>query len=249
MSTPRIRGWRASAAACTLLSIGVAAMVVLISPPTIRPALAAIAGTVESSDLSRYVGRYETSTITVLEIGLRNGQLTASHLGGKPWPLTRTSGREFRFGKVDAEIRFVTDSAGHVTGLVLRQNGAVTEAPRVSPGRLQAVSSEIQARVHAQAATPGSEAALRELILGIESGKPNYGELSPQLAAGTRALLSRLQAEMKPLGVLRSIEFRGIDSKGWDQYLVRFQSGTASWGIGLDSYGVVVGAGMQTHPE
>ncbi len=108
-----------------------------------------------------------------------------------------------------------------------------------------AIGDAIAKRVRAQAATRGSEAALRQLILGIESGNPDYGELSPQLAAGTRALLPRLQATIKPFGALRSIDFRGVDSNGWDQYLVRFERGTASWGIALDSYGVVVGSMAQ----
>lgn len=203
----------------------------------------------EQTGLDRYVGSYEFSTITVLQIGLRDGQLTATWPGAKPQPLTRESDRTFRFGTVDAHIRFAMDPAGQVTGLVLVQNGAATEAPRIGTGRAQAVSGVIRARVRAQAATPGSEAALRALILGIESGEPDYGELSPQLAAGTRALLPRLQAELKPLGPLRSIEFRGIDSKGWDQYLVRFQRGTASCGIGVDSYGLIVGAGVATHRD
>jgi hypothetical protein len=133
--------------------------------------------------------------------------------------------------------------------VVLPQHGAATEAPRIGPDRVHALSRAIEARVDAQAAAPGSAAALRGLISGIESGKPNYSELSPQLAAGTRALLARLQARLQPLGALRSIEFRGVDSMGWDQYLVRFQRGTASWGIALDSYGLIAGAGMQTHPD
>jgi bla regulator protein blaR1 len=134
-----------------------------------------------------------------------------------------------------------------VIGAVFQQNGIATVAPRIDTQRVRAIDGAISARVHGHAATPGSEAALRELIGGIASGSPHYGDLSPQLAAGTRAMLSDLQATMKPWGALRSVEFRGVDEKGWDQYVVRFERGAASWKIGLDSYGLIVGA--QTHPE
>jgi len=48
---------------------------------------------------------------------------------------------------------------------------------------------------------------------------------------------------MKPWGALRSIEFRGVDSRGWDRFLVRFERGAASWELDLDPYGLIVGIG------
>ncbi len=253
MSAPKVRGWRVGTAGCTLFAIGVATAAILISPPAIPPVLAGITGSVAPAGLRGYIGSYQTSPVEVLQVQLRNGQLTAMYPGMKPQALTRTSGQEFRIGHTNAYIRFAIDTAGHVTGLVVQQYGAATEAPRISAVRVHAIDSAIAARVHAQTATPGSQAALRQLIIGIESGNPNYSDLSPQLAAGTRALLPKLQAKIKPLGGLRSIEFRGIDRKGWNHYFVRFERGTASWDIALDSYGIIVGAGLdvesKTHPE
>jgi hypothetical protein len=60
-------------------------------------------------------------------------------------------------------------------------------------------------------------------------------------------MLTDLQATMKPWGALRSIEFRGVDHQGWDHYLARFERGSASWEVSLDSYGLIVG--VLTHPE
>jgi len=54
---------------------------------------------------------------------------------------------------------------------------------------------------------------------------------------------------MKPWGALRSIEFRGVDRRGWDQYLVRFERGAASWEVALDSYGLIVGVGTHVEPH
>lgn len=258
MNAPRIHGWRASAAAGALAA-AVAAATLLISPPAIPVALAAVttpaaAAPAEPADLSRYVGDYEFATTTVLRIELRSGQLAQVFGRGPPEPLTHLSGQLFRVGKAgccgpdgDAYIRFATDPAGRVIGAVFQQNGVATTAPRIGAQRVLAIDSSIGERVRAQTPAPGSEAALRQLILGIESGNPNYGELSPQLAAGTKAMLGDLQATMKPWGALRSLEFRGVDPDGWDKYLVHFDRGSAAWSIALDSYGLIVGAG--THPE
>jgi hypothetical protein len=248
MNTPRIRGWRAKTAACTLLSIGAAAAVALISPPAIPPALAGAAAAGEPAGLERYVGDYELS-MAVLKVRLRAGQLAADST-----PLTLVSGQLFRYGEAgccspdgDAYLRFATDARGRVIGAVLQQNGIATEVPRIDAERARAIDHSVSERVRDQTAAPGSEAALRQLIVGIESGDPPYAELSPQVAGGTRAMLSDLQTTMKPWGALRSIEFRGVNPNGWDKYLVRFERGSASWELRLDPYGVIVSIG--TSPE
>jgi len=244
MKTPRIHGWRAGTAACTLLAVAVVALTLFISPPAVPPAFAGTAGSAEPRDLGRYVGDYEFAG-SVVKVRLRDGQLTSDSE-----PLTNLGGQLFRIGKVgccapdgDAYLRFATNAAGQVIGAVFQQNGVGTEAPRIDAQRAQAIASFVSERVRAQAAAPGSEAALRQLIIGIESGDPPYAELSPQVAGGTKALLTDLQTTMKAWGALRSIEFRGVDSKGWDQYLVRFERGAASWELFLDPYGLIVGVG------
>lgn len=247
MNTPRIRGWRASTAACTLLSVGAAMATILISPPAIPPALAGTAGAAEQTDIGRYVGSYEFSTVTVLRIELENGQLAAAYPGARPMSLTRVSGQEFRFGKAEAYLRFATDAGGRVLGVVLQQNGVATEAPRIDAQRVLAIDSSVSERVHDQLPVPGSEVALRQLIVGIESGNPDYAEMSPQVAAGTRTMLATFQETMRPWGAIRAIQFRGVASNGWDQYLVRFDRGAASYRIAVDPYGVIVG--VLSHPE
>ncbi|MDE2136205.1 MAG: hypothetical protein KGJ68_02105 [Gammaproteobacteria bacterium] len=248
MNTPAIHGWRARTAACALLSIGALAATLLIAPPAIPTAFAGAAASAGTAGLERYVGDYELS-MSVLRIELKDG-----HLYAGPDELTLVSGQLFRYGKPgccapdsDAYLRFATDAAGRVLGAVLQQNGIATEVPRIDATRVAAIDRSTSQRVRTQTPASGTEAALRQLIAGIESGNPSYGELSPQVAAGTKAQLSDLQATMKPWGALRSIEFRGVDSRGWDQYLVRFERGAAAWQLILDPYGLIVGVG--THPE
>ena len=249
MNAPRLRGWRASTAACTLLSAAIALASILISPPAVPPAFAGTAASADPTDLDRYAGDYEFPSMTVMRIRLRDGQLTDGSV-----QLTHLSGQQFRYGKVgccapdtDMTVRFATDTAGRVIGAVMQQNGVATEAPRIDAQRVHAIESStsehVSQRQRDHAPAPGSEAALRQLILGIQSGNPNYSELSPQVAGGTKASLAELQATMKPKGALRSIEFQGVDSRGWDKYLVRFERGTASWELDLDPYGLIVGVG------
>ncbi len=249
MNAPKMNGWRASSAALAALSVTVVAACFLITPPTMPLAMAGMRGSVVPASSRRYVGTYKMSSISVMRIGLRKGQLFAISPGTPPQKLTRSSGHRYRFGQYDAYIRFAVNSAGHVTGLVFQQNGAVTEAPRIGAAGVDAVKELVAERVHAQTATPGSEAAVRHLILSIQSGQPDYSELSPQLAAGTRAMLHHLQETLKPLGALRSIVFRGVNSLGWDRYVVHFQHGAADVGIAMDAYGVVVGAGINAAPQ
>ena len=244
MNVPRVHGWRASSAASALLALGIATTTVMVSPPAIPLVFADTASSGEPTDLSRYVGDYEFSAVTVSQVRLQHGQLTALGL-----PLTDASGQLFQWGdaKLNAHVRFATDAAGRVIGAVFEQNGESTIAPRIDAQRVRAIDAAISEHVRAQAPTSGSEEALRQLLAGIESGNPNQAaELSPQLAGGTRAMLADLQATMKPWGALRAVEFHGVDGDGWDKYLVRFERGSASWRIAVDPYGVIVGA--ETHP-
>lgn len=244
MNTPKVKGWRASTLAFTVLSVGIAATSILIVPPAAPLATAGIRSDARPVGPRQYVGNYKMNSISVMRVRLRNGHLIAVSPGTPPQTLTKTSAGQYRLGQYNAYIRFAANSAGRVTGLVFHQNGAVTEAPRIGAAGIDAVKKLVPARVRSGVQTPGSKLALRRLIVGVQSGKPDYAELSPQLAAGTRTLLSHLQSTLKPLGALHSIEFRRVDSRGWDHYIVHFQHGTASVGIALDSYGVVVGAGI-----
>ena len=249
MNTPKLRGWRGNTVALAIIATASAAACFLIAPPAMPLAMASVAAHSSLVNSRQCIGSYRMSSISIMKIELHKGQLVALAAGAPPQPLTRLSGNRYRFGKLNAYVRFVLNRTGHVTGLVFQQNGAATEAPRVGEAGVAAVERAVAARVRSQAKTPGSESALRQLILGIQSGQPDYSALSPQLAAGTRVMLHHLQATLKPWGALRSIKFRGVDSKGWDRYIVRFQHGAASVGIALDAYGVVVGAGISAAPQ
>jgi hypothetical protein len=52
----------------------------------------------------------------------------------------------------------------------------------------------------------------------------------------------------KQLGALKSIEFKGVGSMGWDNYEVKFENGIMQYRISLDDDGTVVGALMNMSP-
>lgn len=74
-------------------------------------------------------------------------------------------------------------------------------------------------------AHPGSEAALRALLAGYASGKPDYEAMAPEFADMTRQQLPALQAQLAPLGELQSLVFRGPDMMGGDEYALHFAKG------------------------
>jgi serine-type D-Ala-D-Ala carboxypeptidase/endopeptidase len=86
-----------------------------------------------ASVLGRYVGVYQLTPEFSLEITIRDGALYV-HPTGQPvfrlWPETEL---DFFLKEVDAQITFVRDVQGAVTGLVLHQNGGNAEAKKLPP--------------------------------------------------------------------------------------------------------------------
>jgi bla regulator protein blaR1 len=87
--------------------------------------------------------------------------------------------------------------------------------------------------VHRSAPLPGSEEMLRQYIEALGRGEPNYGRMTPEIAAFTRSQLPMEQAIVNRLGALRAVSFRGVSPSGNDIYMAHFANGTAEWRIGL----------------
>jgi hypothetical protein len=129
---------------------------------------------------------------------------------------------------------------GRATALTLHQNGRSQTAPRIDDHVAQQIEDALKARVASQTPTPGTEAAVRRLIEGLRSGKPNYEEMSPRLAEATRQQLPHLSAGVKQYGAIQSIEFRGVGSQGWDVYDVRHENGRSTWRVLLSKDGKTI---------
>jgi hypothetical protein len=81
-------------------------------------------------------------------------------------------------------------------------------------------------------ASPGTEDSLRRYIQSLESGHPNYDEMSPRLAAVANRQLPKIMATINALGEFRSLTYEGTDPGGSDVYVAAFARGRLEWHIG-----------------
>jgi CubicO group peptidase (beta-lactamase class C family) len=95
-------------------------------PPKQRTAI-----TVSREVLQRYVGNYQLAPQLVFEVTLGDSGLQVRPTGQNISDLFPESETEFFFKVVDAQISFVRDAQGAVTGLVLHQNGSDLAARRI----------------------------------------------------------------------------------------------------------------------
>lgn len=127
------------------------------------------------------------------------------------------------------------------TVLVARANVAVTEA--------QVVQKLFQERVAAgQTATPGSEEALRKLIAGVASGKPDYDAMTEDAARAMRQQVGFLQGSLAAAGEIRGIQFGGVDPQGRNIYQVQHENSTTQARIALADDGKVEFAMLRPQP-
>jgi hypothetical protein len=83
--------------------------------------------TVSQEILKQYVGTYELQPTFSLVMTLENGQLMTQATNQKKNPLFAESETMFFLKVVDAEVEFVKNDKGEVTGLVLHQNSRDTK--------------------------------------------------------------------------------------------------------------------------
>jgi glyoxalase superfamily protein/uncharacterized protein DUF3471 len=203
---------------------------------------------VDAATLDGYVGFYRPDHEAVFTVTREANQLITRLTGQRSLPLFAQSSSEFFAKVVDAQISFITDAAGRATSLVLHQNGKDYPMRRIDAATAQSIESRTAERVKDQVANPQSEPALRRLIAGIASGKPDYAEMSTTLADATRQQLPNLQAGHQELGAIKSIEFLGVSRQGEDAYTVRHDNGASHWKIALDSRGKISSAWVTQGP-
>jgi DNA-binding transcriptional MerR regulator len=142
------------------------------------------------------------------------------------------------------QYRFLRDSQGAVSALLIRVQGVESTFPRIDATAAEQLMAKLSERIQGQKPLAGSEAALRRLVEGIQAGNPPYEEMSSQLAQVVRQQLPLLQPLAEYLGAFRSIEFCGVGSGGWDQYDVHRERGTSRWQILLSADDKIVSANL-----
>jgi glyoxalase superfamily protein/uncharacterized protein DUF3471 len=203
---------------------------------------------VDAATLDDYVGFYQFNDNAVYTVARDADHLLTRLTGQRDVPFHAQSPTEFFSDVVDAQITFVPGGGQPATSLILHQGGIDYPMPRIDAATAQQITSRTEAKVKSQSASPGTEAALRRLIEGIVSGKPNYDEMSALLAQATRQQLPSLQSGLTELRAVQSVMFLGVGAQGEDVYSVRHENGASHWRIALDSNGTISTAWVTPGP-
>ena len=190
---------------------------------------------VNVATLDGYVGFYRLDDDAVLAVTRDEDHLVTRLTGQRQVPIYAQSNTEFFAKLVNARFIFIMGVKGQAASLVLHQHGQDHPMTRIDATTAQKIESKLAKRVKSQSADPRSEAALRRLIDGLASGKPNYHEMIPALAELTRQQLPNLHISHLDLGAVQSIKFLGVGRQGEDVYTVNHENGASHWRIKLDS--------------
>jgi bla regulator protein blaR1 len=77
------------------------------------------------------------------------------------------------------------------------------------------------------------EEMLRQYIVAVGKGQPDYDHMTTEVAELTRQQLPFDQAILARLGALRAMSFRGVTALDSDIYIAQFANGSAEWRIGV----------------
>jgi len=202
-----------------------------------KPARQEIA--VDAAILDGYVGFYQHTDNFVMTVTRDGNQLLARLTGQSPIPIYPESNTEFFVKVVDAHIRFITDARGRAVSLILHQNNRDMPMKRIDAATAQRIETKRAEKLKTQSPSPGTEAALRRFVDGLIGGKPNYGEMSSEVAEAIRNQMRELHSELAPLGSIHSIEFAAVGHRGEDIYIIKQEHGARHWRIMLDSRGMI----------
>jgi len=198
--------------------------------------------------LDGYAGFYQLNDHAVLTMRRDGSHLVTRLTGQGEVSFYAESHTEFFAKAVNAQISFIPGTNGQAISLTLHQGGGNIPMARIDGAAAQAIADKTAERVKSQSASPGTEAALRRLIDGIISGKPNYDEMLSGLAEATRHQLPTLQSGLAELGAVESVRFLGVGAQGDDVYSVRHETGASHWRISLDPGGKISTAWVTPGP-
>ena len=209
--------------------------------PDFQPAQRVLAK-VDPKILDGYVGAYRLSPTTLVNVTRDGNQLYVQPTGQDRLEMFPQSDHEFFLKEVDALLTFETGPDGKATQLTLRQNGADHAAPRLSDNEAKQIldrQSAVAKKFKDQTQDPRTEAVLRRLLDQIGRGAPDYGQMTPELAALVRSQLPEVQSAIKQQGAMQSVAFKGVGPRGADIYQVKFENGAMEWRIILDTDGKI----------
>lgn len=249
MTSNRLKFWRLASAGLAGVALACVAIAAQVSPPNADesgvPAVAKPserkAINVDAEVLERYVGEYKIADGMIISVR-RDGERLLATLTGQPeFEIFPESTQKFFWKVVDAQVTFAAENGQPASGLTLHQHGQNMPAPRVVSGEAERAQAALDAKIQTQAATAGSDVALKRMLESVRLGNPNYDEMSGALANAVRQQVPVMQAHLQKLGPVKSVEFQGVGSAGWDSYEVQHESGTSEWRISMMPDGKIGG--------
>jgi hypothetical protein len=139
------------------------------------------------------------------------------------------------------QVSFLVDADGNAKELILHQSGHNQPARRISAAQALAVAEELAQRRKENRPLPGSEAALRRVVEGELSGKPDYRQMTKALALVAAPQSPFIQKELAELGEFQFLKFKAVDRNGADVFEVAFAKGSTEWWIRLGRDDKIVG--------
>jgi hypothetical protein len=121
-------------------------------------------------------------------------------------------------------VRFTMGGDGNAKELTLYQEGTPRRAPRLDYGAIKQAALTMGHHIRNGRPSPGATAALTKLLESMQNGAPDYGLLTPGMAATLRAQYPAASAKMKSWGALKNLWYRGPDRSGADFYQAQFEN-------------------------
>jgi CubicO group peptidase (beta-lactamase class C family) len=214
--------------------------------PDFAPATRTVAG-VKPELLDRYIGAYELNDGATFVVRKEGDRLVGREVWRPPVVLFPSSDRELFAKDVDVVVAFALDTKGAPTAMKLRFGEWERDGHRAEESRsrqLLASDEQTAQRIKEQKPHPRSEQAIRQLLAGLVSGKPDYARLAPPFAEFVRQALPELQKRLSDLGALKSLTFVRVQPQGGDDFDAEFENGALHIGLGVNDDGSIEGAGL-----
>jgi DNA-binding transcriptional MerR regulator len=200
-------------------------------------------------ELDDYVGFYEMSDHTVIEIRNADHGLAAKVTGQPEIDIYPECRDRFFYKAVIAQLSFDRNALGEVTSLVLHQDGFERPGRRISAAEAELREKWLRARIREKKPFPGSAEMIRKLIAEAISGKVDWSSKSDEFRLSTEAWVPGMKAWLSGLGEVRGHEFAGVNSSGWDAYHVTFDKAVLEWNFFIDKEGRLSGEWIRDLPQ
>jgi bla regulator protein BlaR1 len=235
--------WSVATLASGFLALTLAAVASQIAPPNVGNLAGSDQGSLILSPavLDRYVGFYVRGGHTVFTV-TRNGTRLFIKKGPDVDPEELVPDSQMKFLFSEGMLTFVSDAQGQTTALMMNYGDPASENAfsvpymRVDATAAQTILANNEAKYRSQAPTPGTAAVIRRILGELRADKLNYDEMPPWFAELARQARP-MNRPYTRMGAVQSIEFRGVNLRGGDEYEVHFDGGVATWIMWLDSNG------------